>query len=206
MAGFSSFNPLKVKKRPSHPHYSELPVHEHTHLGDQDPEKQNGQSEDSEDDSDYSSYPSSPASSRETSGSYSSSRPILRKPSAGSQRPRTSRSYRLPNRTIRYLCCALISSIVIFMLGLVRMSIVSSRRVEVGDLGERPKAPPAPWESFDFLSRYYGGIRSLVPLSENKPEYPLPIDEPELANHFWLIITILRIYIWQSMHQFRSAF
>ena len=69
------------------------------------------------------------------------------------------------------------------MLGLVRMSIVSSRRVEVGDLGERPKAPPAPWESFDFLSRYYGGIRSLVPLSENKPEYPLPIDEPELPNH-----------------------
>jgi hypothetical protein len=63
------------------------------------------------------------------------------------------------------------------------MSIVSSRRVEVGDLGQRPPPPPAPWESFEFLTRYYGGIRTLVPFEDNKPEYPLAKDEPELSNH-----------------------
>jgi hypothetical protein len=62
------------------------------------------------------------------------------------------------------------------------MSIVSSRRVEVGDLGERPTPPPEPWKSFTFLSRYYGGIRTLLPLSENKPEYPSADDELPLSN------------------------
>jgi hypothetical protein len=62
------------------------------------------------------------------------------------------------------------------------MSVVSSRRVEVGDLGERPPPPPEPWKSFTFLSRYYGGIRTLVPLSENKPEYPSADDELPLEN------------------------
>jgi hypothetical protein len=83
---------------------------------------------------------------------------------------------------MRYLCCALISTIIIFMLSLVRMSIVSSRRVEIGDLGERPPPPPAAWESFEFLTRYYGGIRTLVPFSENRPEYPSPEDELPLSN------------------------
>jgi hypothetical protein len=83
---------------------------------------------------------------------------------------------------MRYLCCALISSIIIFIISLVRMSIVSSNRVDIGDFGERPPPPPAQWESFEFLSRYYGGIRTLVPASENQPEYPLVIDEPDLSN------------------------
>jgi hypothetical protein len=179
MAGFSSFNPLNVTKRSSHSQYSGLPTHEHPRPRQFDTEKYETP-QDSDDDSDYSSYQSSPASSRETSGSYSSNRPMLRrKSSAGDQRPA---SYRIPNRIIRYLCLALISTIIIFILSLVRMSIVSSRKVEVGDLGERPPPPPAPWESFQFLTRYYGGIRTLVPLSENKPEYPLPEDEPLLLN------------------------
>lgn len=63
------------------------------------------------------------------------------------------------------------------------MSIISSNRVNVGDLGERPPPPPAPWESFEFLSRYYGGIRTIVIGSENQPEYPLASDEPELSNN-----------------------
>jgi len=62
------------------------------------------------------------------------------------------------------------------------MSVVSSRRVEVGDLGERPPPPPEPWKSFTFLSRYYGGIRTLVPLSENRPEYPSADDELPFLN------------------------
>jgi len=60
--------------------------------------------------------------------------------------------------------------------------MVSSKRVEVGDLGERPPRPPSQWESFEFLTRYYGGIRTLVPFSENIPEYPTFDDEPTLSN------------------------
>ena len=62
------------------------------------------------------------------------------------------------------------------------MSIVSSSKVNIGDLGERPPPPPAPWESFEFLTRYYGGVRTVVVASENQPEYPLAVDEPESAN------------------------
>ena len=62
------------------------------------------------------------------------------------------------------------------------MSIVSSSKVNIGDLGDRPPPPPAPWESFEFLARYYGGVRTVVVASENLPEYPLAIDEPGLAN------------------------
>lgn len=189
MAGFSSLNPLSITKRSSRSQYSELPIHEDARSRDLDYEK-HGQSESSDDDSDYSSYPSSPTtSSRETSGSYGSRRPMLRKPSAGSQRPV---SYRVPNRILRYLCCALISTIILFMVGLVRMSVVSSRKVEVGDLGERPPPPPAPWESFEFLSRYYGGIRTLVARSQNKPEYPTLENEPPMSNETSAYTTPIR--------------
>jgi hypothetical protein len=58
------------------------------------------------------------------------------------------------------------------------MSVVSSSKVDIGNVGNRPPPPPAPWESFEFLSRYYGGIRTVVPASENQPEYPLAKDEP----------------------------
>lgn len=70
------------------------------------------------------------------------------------------------------------------------MSVVSSRRVELGELGERPPPPPAPWESFEFLTRYYGGIRTLVSLSENKPEYPTIGDEPVLNETSTIAIPI----------------
>lgn len=51
------------------------------------------------------------------------------------------------------------------------MSWASARNVEVNIPKEKP--PPKPqWESFPFLERYYGGIRAIVPRSENKPEYP----------------------------------
>ncbi|RDL42298.1 Uncharacterized protein BP5553_02277 [Venustampulla echinocandica] len=183
MAGLDSRTPLSVTKRSSHTRYSHAPkpsrqkdfdVEKHGYHEDDD-------DEDDDEDSDYSSDPSSPASSRDISGLYSSSRPILRrKSSAGSQRQAS--SYRLPSRVVRYLCLGLISTIVVFILFLIRMSVISSNKIAVGDLGERPPPPPAPWESFPFLSRYYGGIRSLVPLSENKPEYPLPADELPLSN------------------------
>lgn len=72
---------------------------------------------------------------------------------------------------------------IIFIITLVRMSIVSSGKVNVGIVGERPAPPPPSWESFEFLSRYYGGLRTVVPASENQPEYPLSIDEPQVSNN-----------------------
>ncbi|KAH8808306.1 hypothetical protein F5884DRAFT_364167 [Xylogone sp. PMI_703] len=178
MAAFRDLNPLKVTKRASRSQYSDLPIHEAPRRRDIDEEKY--ESEYSDDDSEYSSYPPSPErTSRDTSDSYSPTRPILHKRSVAASK-RSSRSpayYRIPNRIIRCLCFSLILTLIVLILSLIRMSIVSSRRVEVGDLGERPPPPPAPWESFRFLSRYYGGIRTIVPQSENRPEYPLLEDE-----------------------------
>ncbi|KUJ07920.1 uncharacterized protein LY89DRAFT_344061 [Mollisia scopiformis] len=180
MTDFSSLGQMKATKRlsPTKP----LMINTNCRQGvrDVDLEKHGyDYDDDSDDESDYSSYTASPVSSRETSASYSSQRPMLRRRSIADHRPS---KYRLPNKIIRYLCLALISTLVIFMLSLIRMSIVSSRRVEVGDFGERPAPPPPTWQSFEFLSRYYGGIRTLVPLSENIPEYPSPEDEPPITN------------------------
>ncbi|KAE8452408.1 hypothetical protein EG329_001109 [Mollisiaceae sp. DMI_Dod_QoI] len=176
MADFGSRNPIKVTKRlsPSKP----SKINTNQPIRDIDVERCE-KYDYSDDDSDSTSYTTSPVSSRDTSGSYSPHRPMLRRRSSISHHPSR---YRLPNRVIRYLCLALISTLIIFMLSLVRMSIVSSRRVEVGDFGERPAPPPPAWESFEFLARYYGGIRTLLPLAENNPEYPSPDDEPPPSN------------------------
>ncbi|MCJ1254309.1 hypothetical protein MMC24_002124 [Lignoscripta atroalba] len=104
--------------------------------------------------------------SRETSGSH---QPMLHK--TASRRTKSYYFYRLPNRTVRYLCLALMSTIIIFILSLVRMSWASSKALEMGLV--RGKTPqPAQWESFEFLKRYYGGIRTLVSRDINIPEYP----------------------------------
>jgi hypothetical protein len=190
MAGFSALNPLNVTKRSSPTKYTTLRAHKQRDRREVDVEKYGySGTEESDDDSDYTSEEDSLVSSRETSGSYSSARPMLRKPSAGSQRPPALRrdrtlydKYRLPSKIVKYMCLALISTLIIFIFSLIRMSVVSSRRVSVGDLGERPPPPPATWEKFDFLSRYYGGLRTLVPFEENEPEYPSPEDELPLGS------------------------
>lgn len=112
-------------------------------------------------------FPSSySSSSRESSGSF---QPMLRK--APARRKHPNYFYRLPHRTIRYLCLALISTVIIFILSLVRMSWTSARQLEIGQIEKQAPKPP-PWESFPFLTRYFGGVRSLVPRKENTPEYP----------------------------------
>jgi hypothetical protein len=55
---------------------------------------------------------------------------------------------------------------------LVRASILDTRRLE--QIGDQRKNGPKQWESFPFLSRYYGGIRTLIPQKQNIPEYPKP--------------------------------
>ena len=106
-------------------------------------------------------------SSRETSGSY---QPML--PRSDSRRKKQIEFYRPPSRkTIRYLCLALFTTLLIFILTLIRASWKSSRQLEMGPVDKQPPKPP-PWEDFPFLKRYFGGIRSLVPREVNIPEYP----------------------------------
>lgn len=115
-------------------------------------------------------------SSRETSGSH---QPMLRKSSSRQKKP--IQFYKPPSRrTIRYLCLALFTTLLIFILSLIRASWVSARLLELGplDTGQPPKPPL--WEEFPFLTRYFGGIRSLVPRDQSKPEYPND-EEPAAA-------------------------
>lgn len=51
------------------------------------------------------------------------------------------------------------------------MSWASARQVEINLNKEKPLPKPQ-WESFPFLHRYYGGVRSIVSRGANKPEYP----------------------------------
>ncbi|CAK7230456.1 hypothetical protein SBRCBS47491_007591 [Sporothrix bragantina] len=84
--------------------------------------------------------------------------------------------YRLPNKIIRYLCTALVMTIIVFIFTLVRASQLENRRIASGNIDKAPAPPPA-WESFDFLTRYYGGVRNIVPYKENVPQYPREEDE-----------------------------
>lgn len=150
---------------------------------------------DSDDDGDYtSSATSSPYSSRASSGTYDvnpnnvvhETRPLAsnRKPSRTHGRtpskPKVSAySYRNPRAFTRYFGLAIASTLVLFMWFLVHSSWDSIRNAEL-KLYKSPPPPPV-WESFPFLKRYHGGIRTLVGRKENVPEYPTKEDiDPEL--------------------------
>lgn len=126
--------------------------------------------------SDYDAYPrrSSAGSSRNTSGSVSSGMPMLSKrrpaPTTNATRP-NAYPYRLPTKVTRYLCFAISGLLLLMILSLIRASQVENWKVANGQVENRPPPPPM-WEKFPFLERYYGGIRTLKPFSESKPEYP----------------------------------
>lgn len=136
---------------------------------------------DSEDDYSYTSSPST-RDSRRTSGSHESSSALMSSRAFPTLRKQGgSYLYRLPNRIIRYLCIAMVSAIVLFILGLVRASQVENWRIRNGDV-RKNNPPPPEWEKFRFLQRYYGGIRTLVPFSEIKTEYPRQEDELPVSD------------------------
>ncbi|CAK7566028.1 MAG: hypothetical protein SEPTF4163_003961 [Sporothrix epigloea] len=91
--------------------------------------------------------------------------------------------YRLPNKIVRYLCLALVISILVLIFTLVRASQLENRRLASGNI-DKAQAPPPAWESFDFLTRYYGGVRNIVSFKENVPQYPREEDEQpyDVAN------------------------
>lgn len=78
---------------------------------------------------------------------------------------------------MRWLCWAVAASLLVFIFSLVRMSKVADKEVQVAIEQEKVKPKPPPWEEFPFLERYYGGLRSLVPVANNVPEYPRKEDE-----------------------------
>ncbi|MCJ1359651.1 MAG: hypothetical protein MMC33_009653 [Icmadophila ericetorum] len=146
-----------------------------------DSEKQEWDKRDSSSDTDDVPPRSSFSSSRET---YESQQPILGAPK---RRMKSSSFFsRPPCRTarfltIRWLCFALMSTVILFIIFLVRMSYASAKAVE--QLRIKAVPPPAPWESFEFLKRYYGGIRTLVPRERNIPEYPSDAEPTQAATN-----------------------
>ena len=114
-------------------------------------------------------------SSSSRSSSYGSGDAMLpaRAPPPPPKRSRVRPShylYRIPNRIVRYLCIALMSTVLVFIVSLVRMGMTSTEYLEAYR-NERGPAPP-PWQSFGFLERYYGGLKTIMPAGKNEPEYP----------------------------------
>ncbi|KAH9902232.1 hypothetical protein F4778DRAFT_115683 [Xylariomycetidae sp. FL2044] len=176
----ASWNPLRSRDG----RHSKLPVYERV----QTPSKERD-SNDSYDDSDYDEYSttSSPSSSSRYTSSASVSKPIMSKATfAVPQRPGRPFFYRLPNKVIRYLCFSLISIMFILIITLVRASQNENRALLEGKIGLSSSSAPI-WESYPFLTRYYGGIRNLVSFEQNYAEYPrakdeLPLDKLAFLN------------------------
>ncbi|KAL2022725.1 hypothetical protein VTK56DRAFT_4806 [Thermocarpiscus australiensis] len=195
--GFLSLRFLRSREaaRPKLPLYKELPSSSAgPHRIPRSPTKErcsdaDDSSDDCSDDGDItdssSSSPPSSEGSRRTSISVSSAAALMRpkRPAATPRRPARRYLYRLPNKVIRYLCIAMISTIIIFIFGLVRASQTENRRIAEGKVDKKPAGPP-PWEEFEFLTRYYGGVRTLVPLADNTPQYPrLDEEGPYNSSH-----------------------
>ncbi|OAA73525.1 hypothetical protein ISF_00426 [Cordyceps fumosorosea ARSEF 2679] len=149
-----------------------------------------------EDDSSSSSRPSnsgySSRSVSDTIGSSSNSGGALLLPKRPKARSSNSLGFfsryrfRLPTKLTRYVLLVVLGTTLLFIFSLVRASQVENWKVVNGKVPTRP-APPPVWEKFPFLERYYGGIRTLVPLNESEPEYPrenepIPMERPSSAE------------------------
>jgi hypothetical protein len=79
----------------------------------------------------------------------------------------------LPRRRCTlYFTTILVLILVGLALTLARLSALSEQQLRAGSFRSPPRPPT--WESFPFLKRYHGGIRTLVSRADNKPEYPDP--------------------------------
>lgn len=87
------------------------------------------------------------------------------------QRRAASRLPRLsPHRLMRWLCLCVFVALLLFVFTLFRFQLMGRPEPLPVDVQQPPK--PHRWESFPFLKRYHGGIRTLVPRKDNIPEYP----------------------------------
>ncbi|KAF2183319.1 hypothetical protein K469DRAFT_710843 [Zopfia rhizophila CBS 207.26] len=152
-----NFRPLQVAKRKLQS-YNQVPTH------DLESDPLNEKRYDSDDDSYVSSTTSSPYSSRVSSGMHNPRRISISKPTVSAY------SYRNPRAFSRYFSLALGSTLILFIFFLTKMGWSSAKSVELGL--KKPPPAPAVWESFPFLKRYHGGIRTLKSRDKNVPEYP----------------------------------
>ena len=103
----------------------------------------------------------------------SSDQPML---SSSPPRKNVALRYHLPRRRFsRYFTLIIASILVLTIVYLVRSSATSDAQIRLGL--KKPPPPPPAWESFPFLKRYHGGIKSLVSRKENVPEYPTGDEE-----------------------------
>ncbi|KAI1404716.1 hypothetical protein F4819DRAFT_97253 [Hypoxylon fuscum] len=169
--GGVSWNPLRSRdgRQPKLPVYESLTA--------PSKERDSNDSYDYSDDDGYSVTSSSPgtSNSRVTSGSISTATPIMSKRNFAV--PRRTFGYRLPNKIVRYLCFGLTSFILLMIFTLIRASHNENKAIAEGRI-DRPHSAPPIWDSYPFLTRYYGGIRNLVSLSQSNPEYPRAKGEP----------------------------
>ncbi|KAH0536413.1 hypothetical protein FGG08_006711 [Glutinoglossum americanum] len=174
MSPLDRFYPLNLVRRSQQPVYSILPDE-----GDEpqfiDVEKRSLSSQKSS--GARSALGFTASSSRSSSDSQQEA---ARNSSRRRRRPNGPGLYKLPHMIVRYMCFAIILTIVVFILSLVYMSWASSMTLQQGRGKSRPQPPPQ-WESFPLLERYYGGLRILVVRGENIPEYPRQ-DEQEVGT------------------------
>lgn len=116
--------------------------------------------------SSYSSY-----SSRATSSSH---QPMLS--NAYSRKSHAQFLFRPRQSLMRWLCWALAGTLLVFMFTLVHLSWSSEKKIHAELLKNSPP-PPAAWEAFPFLQRYYGGVRNLFPRNVTIPEYPPSLED-----------------------------
>ncbi|KAH6608694.1 hypothetical protein Trco_002040 [Trichoderma cornu-damae] len=169
-------NPLRRSRK------SRLPMYRNLNSPTKERYSNDGYSSSSDGDSESSFTGPSSQGSRNVSESYPA-RPLLAQQL--NQKPSSRRlggfyPYRLPPKVVRYVVFAITGIIILMIVSLVRASQIENWKVANGKVNSRP-APPPLWEKFAFLERYYGGIRTLVPLEENTPEYPTS-NEPAPSN------------------------
>ncbi|KAI0395745.1 hypothetical protein F5Y17DRAFT_422099 [Xylariaceae sp. FL0594] len=187
------------KGRSRHDRQLKLPIYEKPRTPSR--ERSSDDSYDNDTESEYHDYSSASSpdtsTSRYTFNTAAQAVPILSRPTPSRMgRPRQRRLYRLPNRIVRYLCLGLASLIILMIISLARASYlenlpapekkpVPENKPEEPDIKPKPVVKPPPphlWESFPFLTRYYGGIRTLAGPAENVPEYPREKDEAPIEN------------------------
>lgn len=84
------------------------------------------------------------------------------------------RPYRLSNAVMRWVCLGVFSALILFVFSLFRVTLVHTFIRPVGIQVPESELRPRPplWENFPFLTRYYGGVRTLVTRKDNEAEYP----------------------------------
>ncbi|KAL1841950.1 hypothetical protein VTJ49DRAFT_6273 [Mycothermus thermophilus] len=183
--GLTAWNPFRARKArgPRLPLYRGVPSsRRRTRRPPGSPTKErysdsDYSSEDSDDDD--TTDMSDSEGSRRTSSSASSAAALIHPPRRPAAPPARRRlpvrpyGYRLPHKIMRCLCFGMISTLIIFILVLIRASHLENKRLAEGKvpMDKKPVVPP-PWEQFEFLTRYYGGVKSVVPLAQNGPQYP----------------------------------